>query len=171
AVAERAQPLPERRQRVFLIALAEAAEVREPEGLRRPLRVCPGRDDAGGGQRGEEAEEDLGHAGSASAHHAATAVCWLSTVAIFRPPSILRNRICPLATRLKSKPIGSSPGREPCVFTRRRNSSWSRSSDVWATQGLSTAMWGRRRTCEPPHRLAADSPPRPGSAWPTCPRR
>src|SRR5437879_2415710 len=35
--------------------------------------------------------------------HAATAVCWLSTEAIFRQPSILRNLICPLATRLKSR--------------------------------------------------------------------
>jgi hypothetical protein len=32
--------------------------------------------------------------------HAATAVCRLSTVAIFRQPSIRRNLICPLATRL-----------------------------------------------------------------------
>src|SRR5438128_3358240 len=41
--------------------------------------------------------------------HAATAVCWLSTAAILRQPSILRNLICPLATRLKSK-VNSSPG-------------------------------------------------------------
>jgi enamine deaminase RidA (YjgF/YER057c/UK114 family) len=41
--------------------------------------------------------------------HAATAVCWLSTAAILRQPSILRNLICPLATRLKSK-VKSSPG-------------------------------------------------------------
>jgi hypothetical protein len=32
-----------------------------------------------------------------------TAVCWLSTATIFRPPSILRNVICPLATRPKSR--------------------------------------------------------------------
>jgi hypothetical protein len=49
-------------------------------------------------------------------------------VAIFCQPSILRNLICPLATRLKSSTTAaSSLGREPCVFTRRRNSSWSRS--------------------------------------------
>src|SRR5438445_13674709 len=51
--------------------------------------------------------------------HAATAVCWLSTVAIFRQPSILRNPICPLATRLKSRTsAASSLGSEPCVLTR-----------------------------------------------------
>src|SRR5438132_12173116 len=34
----------------------------------------------------------------------------------------------PLATRLKSRTrAASSLGSEPCVFTRRRNSSWSRS--------------------------------------------
>jgi len=42
------------------------------------------------------------------------------TAAIFRQPSILRNLICPLATRLKSKTTAaSSLGSEPCVFTRR----------------------------------------------------
>ena len=52
----------------------------------------------------------------------------LSTVAIFRQPSIRRNLICPLATRLKSNTIAaSSLGSEPCVFIRRRNSSWSHS--------------------------------------------
>jgi len=30
-------------------------------------------------------------------------VCWLSTAAIFRQPSIRRNLIYPLATRLKSR--------------------------------------------------------------------
>src|SRR5437899_9852439 len=54
--------------------------------------------------------------------------CWWSTVAIFRQPSILRNLICPLATRLKRRTMAaSSLGNEPCVFTRRRNSPWSRS--------------------------------------------
>src|SRR5436189_387321 len=53
-------------------------------------------------------------------NHAATDVFWLSTVAIFRQPSILRNLICPLATRLKSRTsAASSLGSEPCVFTRR----------------------------------------------------
>lgn len=57
------------------------------------------------------------------------AVCWLSTSAIFPHPSILRNVIWPLATRLKSRiSAASSLGREPCVFTRRRKSSRSRSS-------------------------------------------
>jgi hypothetical protein len=40
--------------------------------------------------------------------HAATAVCWLSTVAIFRQPSILRNLICPLATRLNNRTSAAS---------------------------------------------------------------
>jgi len=38
---------------------------------------------------------------------------------ILRQPSILRNLICPLATRLKSKTsAASSLGNEPSVFTR-----------------------------------------------------
>ncbi len=66
--------------------------------------------------------------GDRHSHHAATPVCWLSTAAIFRLPSILRNLICRLATRLQSRTsAASSPGSEPCVFTRRRHSSWSRS--------------------------------------------
>ncbi len=49
-------------------------------------------------------------------HHAA-AGCWLSTVAIFRQPSILRNLIYPVTTRLKSKTRAlSSLGTEPCVL-------------------------------------------------------
>ena len=64
----------------------------------------------------------------ASDHHAAIRACWPSIVAIFRQPSILRNLICLLATRLKSNTsAASSLGSEPCIFTRRRNSSWSRS--------------------------------------------
>src|SRR5438477_2124869 len=58
---------------------------------------------------------------SACDDHATTAVCWLSIAAIFRQPSILRNLICPVATRLKSSTTAaSSLGIEPCVFTRRR---------------------------------------------------
>jgi hypothetical protein len=50
-------------------------------------------------------------------HHAATAVCWFNTAPIFCQPSILRNLICPLATRLKSRTsAASSVGSEPCVF-------------------------------------------------------
>jgi hypothetical protein len=33
--------------------------------------------------------------------HVATACCWPRAGAIFRQPSILRNMICPLVTRLK----------------------------------------------------------------------
>src|SRR5439155_18854978 len=65
--------------------------------------------------------------GKRATRHAATE-CWLSTAAIFLQPSIRRNLICPLTTRPKSRvSAASSLGREPCVFTRRRNSSWSRS--------------------------------------------
>jgi len=35
-------------------------------------------------------------------------VCWLITPAIFRQPSILRNLIWPLATRLKSRTSAAS---------------------------------------------------------------
>jgi hypothetical protein len=74
-------------------------------------------------RRGEDADDKGGCERNASDLHAA-AVCWLSTAAIFRQPSILRNLICPLATRLKSRTnAASSFGNEPCVFTRRRNSS------------------------------------------------
>jgi hypothetical protein len=58
------------------------------------------------------------------------ALCCLSTMAMFRHPSIFRNLICMLATRLKSNiSAASSFGNEPCVFTRRRNSSCSRSGE------------------------------------------
>jgi len=60
--------------------------------------------------------------------HAAGRSRLLMTVAIAACPSIFRSLICPLATRLKSRiRAASSVGREPCVFTRRRNSSLSRS--------------------------------------------
>jgi hypothetical protein len=45
-------------------------------------------------RRGEEAEGEGGCERSTYDHHAAP-VCWLSTAAIFRQPSILRNLICP----------------------------------------------------------------------------
>ena len=62
--------------------------------------------------------------GDASNNHAASVLCWLSTAVIFRQPSILRNLIWPLATRLKSRTMAaSSLGSEPCVFTRLRSSS------------------------------------------------
>jgi hypothetical protein len=52
----------------------------------------------GGKRRGEEAQGERDCEPNAEDHHAATAVCWLSTVAIFRHPSIRRNLIwqwCP----------------------------------------------------------------------------
>src|SRR5437667_11282039 len=68
------------------------------------------------------------HGSAARRRQAAGRSRLLRTVAIFACPSILRNLICPLTTRLKSKiSAASSVGSEPCVFTRRRNSSWSRS--------------------------------------------
>ncbi len=67
----------------------------------------------GGARRGEEAEDEDDCERSAYDHHAATAVCWLSTAAIFRQPSILRNLICPLATRLKSKPTAEFREADP----------------------------------------------------------
>ena len=36
-------------------------------------------------------------------------MCWLSTAAILRQPSILRNLICPLNTRLKSRISAGGP--------------------------------------------------------------
>ena len=51
-----------------------------------------------------------------------------STAGIWRQPSRRRSRICPLTTRPKSRTsAASSVGRLPWVFTRRRNSSFSRS--------------------------------------------
>src|SRR5512132_2312751 len=44
----------------------------------------------------------------ARGNHAATDVFWLSTVAIFCQPSILRNLIWPVATRLKSSTTAAS---------------------------------------------------------------
>jgi hypothetical protein len=35
-------------------------------------------------------------------------MCWFNTAAIFRQPSILRNLICPLRTRLKSRTTAAS---------------------------------------------------------------
>jgi hypothetical protein len=35
-------------------------------------------------------------------------MCWFNTAAIFRQPSILRNLMCPLGTRLKSRTTAAS---------------------------------------------------------------
>ena len=54
--------------------------------------------------------------------------CSRRIAGIWRQPSSRRRRICPLMTRPKSKTSAvSSVGSAPCVFTRRRNSSFSRS--------------------------------------------
>jgi hypothetical protein len=45
-----------------------------------------------GGERSEKPEGKDSDEHCAQDHHAATAVCWLSTAAIFRQPSIPRNR-------------------------------------------------------------------------------
>ena len=55
----------------------------------------------GGERSGEQGEGEDDCERSAYDHQAATALCWLSTAAIFRQPSILRNLICPLTTRLR----------------------------------------------------------------------
>jgi hypothetical protein len=55
---------------------------------------------AGGEWRGEEAESEAGRERSAYDYHAANTVCRVGTAGIFRQPSILRNLICPLATRM-----------------------------------------------------------------------
>src|SRR6059036_1964534 len=62
----------------------------------------------GGERRGEQAESESNCERIAYDHHAAAAVRWLSTVAIFRPPSILRNMICWLAIRPKSRTSAAS---------------------------------------------------------------
>src|SRR5262249_61955483 len=82
----------------------------------------------GGERRGEKGEGQDSCERGAYDHHAATAPCWLIIAASFRQPSILCNLIWPLARRLNSRTTAASPlGSEPRVFTRRRNSSWSRS--------------------------------------------
>src|SRR6266851_2341827 len=90
-----------------------------------------------------------------------TAACWLSTAAIFRQPSILRNLICPLATRLKSRTRAAfSLGSEPWVFTRRRNSSWSRSI-VFVVRNVFHCALGKRKNVKsssPPSRRLVTTP-------------
>src|SRR5207245_3758425 len=123
--------------------------------------------------------DDLGHCGPASrvvafqavGNHAATDVFWLSTVAIFCQPSTLRNLICPLATRLKSRTTAeSSVGSELCVFTRRRNSSWSRSI-VLVVRSVFHCSFGNRknvRSSSPPSRRLVTTPEQ---RLPRCARR
>src|SRR5207237_3590879 len=90
-----------------------------------------------------------------------TAVCWLSTAAIFCQPSIFRNLIGPLATRLKSRTsAASSVGSEPCVLTRRRNSPWSRSI-VFVVRNVFHCALGKRknvRSSLPPSRRLVTTP-------------
>src|SRR5204862_6186755 len=97
----------------------------------------------------------------ADGNHAATNVFWLSTVAIFCQPSILRNLIWPVATRLKSSTTAaSSLGNEPCVFTRRRNSSWSRSI-VFVVRNVFLCAFGKVknvRSSSPPSRKLVTTP-------------
>src|SRR3989442_9390506 len=94
-----------------------------------------------------------GDARSARDHHAATTVCWLSTAGIFFHPSILRNLICPLATRLKSSTsAASSLGSDPCVFTRRRNSPLSRSMTL-VVRIVFHCPFGKRK------KVSSSSPP------------
>src|SRR5262249_40989553 len=93
---------------------------------------------------GEDAEGEADRERNARGVHGATAQCWVNTGAIFFQPSVLRNLICPLATRLKSRTsAASSLGSEPCVFTRRRNSSWSRSI-VFVVHSVFHCAFGKR---------------------------
>src|SRR5262249_54646925 len=118
---ELAQPLPERVAQGRPVGRGRHLKKTYPRHLSRLLRV-------GSERRGEETPGEGKDGCAPPGHHAATAVCWFNTAPIFCQPSILRNLICPLATRPKSRTsAASSVGSEPCVFTRRRNSSWSRS--------------------------------------------
>ena len=69
--------------------------------------------------------------------------------------------IWPLATRLKSRiSAASSLGREPCVFTRRRNSSWSRSI-VFVVRRVFHCAFGKRKnvnSSSPPSRRLVTTP-------------
>jgi hypothetical protein len=85
---------------------------------------------------------------------------------MFRHPSIFRNLICPLATRLKSNiSAASSFGNEPCVFTRRRKSSCSRSI-VFVVLSVFHCAFGKvknvRNSSPPSHGLATT----PGQRFP-----
>jgi hypothetical protein len=61
--------------------------------------------------------------------------------------------ICPLATRLKSRTsAASSLGSEPCVFTRRRSSSWSRSIALVVRSGFHCAFGKVKNVRRPPPR-------------------
>src|SRR5262249_42470306 len=95
----------------------------------------------------------------ASDRHAAT--CRFSTAAILPQPSILRNLICPLAMRLKSRTsAASSLGSEPCVLTRRRNSSWSRSIVLVVRSVFHCALGKVKnvRSSSPPSRRLVTTP-------------
>src|SRR5262249_39733103 len=93
---ELAQPLPERVEQVRPIGRGRQAKKTYPRHLSRLLG--PGDE-----RCGEEAQSEDSDECDTSDSHAATAVCWLNTAAIFRQPSVRCNLICPLATKLKSR--------------------------------------------------------------------
>src|SRR2546430_95989 len=114
-------------------------------GLRETHReLCPGKGVAERGPRIERSYERR------AKHHAATAACWLSTLAIFRHPSILRNLICPLATRLNSRISAVSSSAASLAFSRGgetpRGAAPSCSSSVTSSTALcgSAAAFPRR---------------------------
>ena len=72
-----------------------------------PVKSSPRLLRLGDEQSGKDAEGEGGRKCSACDHHAA-ACCWVSTEAIFRQPSILRNLIYPVATRRKSRITAAS---------------------------------------------------------------
>ena len=88
------------------------------------------------------------------------------------PPAVDPAQLtCPLATRLKSRTsAASSLGREPCVFTRRRNSSWSRSI-VFVVRSVFHCVLGKRKNVRSSSLLLADSLRRWDSACSMCARR
>jgi hypothetical protein len=114
---ELVQPLPERVEQGRPIGRGRHPKPTYPGHLSRLLRV-------GAERRGEDTHGEESDECAPPDHQAATTVCWFNTAPIFCQPSILRNLICPLATRLKSRTgAASSVGSEPCVcaLEKRKN--------------------------------------------------
>jgi hypothetical protein len=120
----------------------ESPRRRLGDGISSPHRARPGR--AGHGRRATAADRGDSSLGEQA-----------RSTSVFAQPSILRNLICPLATRLESRTTSaSSLGSEPCVFTRRRNSSWSRSMTFVLRSAFHCDFGNRKnvRSSSPPSR-------------------
>ena len=100
-VSQITQPLTERAKILRVVFGGRQAEEADPVHLPRLLGL-------GGEGRGEETHGEDSDECDTPDHHAATPVCWFNTAPIFCQPSILRNLICPLATRLKSSTTAAS---------------------------------------------------------------